>query len=109
MPRQTPKLLLACALFSTIGGAFAQDIVAPRADLPLRDSPPGLFQSKGDQIGTVSADQDLRVIEQRTVPTITGSENWIKVAPMEGDGARGWIYSGPSRSPDANVAPKMDR
>ena len=109
MSKKFLKLCIAFSFLSATGFASAQDVVTPKADLPLRDAPPGVFQSKGDQIGTVRQDQELTIIEQRTVPTITGSENWIKVKPNEGIGKSGWIYSGSGKDPNANVSPQMGR
>ena len=85
------------------------DRVTPKADLPLRESPPGLFQSKGALVGTAASTETYRVLDERRVPTIVGSERWLKVGPADSSEAglkEGWIYSGPSSDPTANVMMK---
>ena len=100
------RIAVAVTALLLIGGsALGQKSVRPRADLPLREAPPGIFQSKGDRIGTAKEGEDYHVIEQTTVPTITGAERWLRVVPADSSSApeSGWIYSGPSGNPDANV------
>jgi hypothetical protein len=62
-----------------------------------------LFGSKGEQIGVVTPKNTYEIIDQRVVPTITGSENWSRVREienpskgkkMEDSSKDGWIFSG---------------
>jgi hypothetical protein len=86
-------------------GSVTPSAITPKGDLPLRSWPPGFFSAKGDLIGTISPGRDYRVLEQREVHTLGGSESWLKVTPASGDGAEGWVYAGPAENPLANVDP----
>jgi len=87
--------LTIAVLVLTTAYAVAQDVVVPKGQLPLRQAPPGtFFQGKGDQIGTVSAKERYRVLERKAVPTIAGTEQWLKVQSVEDPTKRGWIYAG---------------
>lgn len=85
--------LVSVSLLSSF--AFAQEVVTPRADLPIRESPPGtFFEGKGAQIGTANPGDEYRVLEKRDVPTIVGVEKWLKVAPLDDPAKSGWAYGG---------------
>ena len=72
--------------------------------LPLRDSPPGnFFQGKGAEVGAVNPGEQFHVVQQVTVSTLAGSEDWIQV--QSADGSRvGWVFSGPSGVASANFS-----
>ncbi|MEX6506843.1 hypothetical protein [Jiella sp. M17.18] len=72
------------------------DIVSPKGNLPLRDSPPGLFKGKGEQLGVVNPDTKYIVIQKKIVPSIFGNEEWLNVQPLENSAQRpaGWVFSG---------------
>jgi hypothetical protein len=86
-------------------GTGTPSAITPKGDLPLRSWPPGFFSAKGDRVGTISPGRDYRVLEQREVHTLGGSETWLKVTPASGDGVEGWVYAGPGEDPMANVDP----
>jgi hypothetical protein len=73
-------------------------VVSPNGDLPLRANPPGFFSGKGEVIGTIEPADNLIVLEQRTVPSIFGNQQWLKVQPVQPtpDSNAGWVYSGPA-------------
>jgi hypothetical protein len=74
---------------------LAGEVVAPKGDLTLRAEPPGtFFQAKGAAVGTVSPSESYRVLEERTVPTILGTEQWLKVQSTKEPSREGWIYNG---------------
>lgn len=81
-------------------GPFAGAIVAPKATLSVRSDPPGtFFQGKGDVIGMAPQGSTLRVLEEKTIPTITGQENWLRVQSTEQPSREGWIYNGTGSTP----------
>ena len=85
--------------------AMAQDVVVPKGQLPLRQTPPGtFFQGKGDQVGTVLPRESYRVLERKAVPTIAGTEQWLKVQSVENPTKQGWIYAG--RDDRQTVSPR---
>ena len=78
--------------------------VTPVVALPLRTSPPGtFFQSKGDQIGVASPNVGYRVLDETAVPTVLGTEQWLKVQKLSDPSTTGWIYSGAPDSIQSNV------
>jgi hypothetical protein len=87
--------LAALAALLAPAGVFAQEIVSPTEALPLRESPPGtFFQGMGEQIGTVTPGESYLVLEERAVPTIFGSQHWLKVEPLGERATTGWVFSG---------------
>lgn len=70
------------------------DFVQPKGQLPLRETPPGWFQFKGDKIGTVDPSNRYIVLEEKTVPSIFGAEQWIKLQSIASETPAGWVYSG---------------
>jgi hypothetical protein len=74
---------------------LAGDMVAPNNELPLRTNPPGtFFQGKGDRIGTVSPRERYWVLERKSVPTVGGTEEWLRVQGVDDPNKQGWIYAG---------------
>jgi len=72
-----------------------QGTVIPEAAAPLRASPPGtFFQGKGKQIGELTKGQTYRVLEQVAIPTLVGTQKWLKVVPQTGAQEAGWAYGG---------------
>ncbi|HEV2896462.1 MAG TPA: hypothetical protein VGX71_01230 [Pseudaminobacter sp.] len=73
-------------------------VVSPNGDLPLRANPPGFFSGKGEVIGTIQPTDNFIVLEQRTVPSIFGNQQWLRVQPVQPapDSNAGWVYSGPA-------------
>jgi len=71
-------------------------LVVPRVEVPIRTTPPGFFQFKGDQIGTTEPDQRYLVLERRAVPSILGTEEWLLLQPISPNDAApsGWSYGG---------------
>ena len=102
-------ILFAAAVFLIPADGRAQDvtpgtIVTPKGDLTLRDAPPGgLIGLKGDAIGNVTPSTNYKVIEQKSISTILGGENWIKLQPVGDPSKSGWVFSGTKSSPAANV------
>jgi hypothetical protein len=94
MPKLSALVIIGL-LISLAAEVRAQDVVVPNGQLPLRASPPGtFFQGKGDQIGTVSPREPYRVLERKSVPTVAGAEQWIRVQGMNDPKTEGWIYAG---------------
>jgi hypothetical protein len=69
-------------------------------DMNLRDSPPKSvagWYSRGDKIGIVRMGEKLRILDYRSVQTPFDVQYWLKVAPVNPEGAgwnAGWIYYG---------------
>lgn len=85
--------------FSNVGLLYAENgalIVSPNGELPLRDSPPGFFSGKGEQIGVIRPGQEYIVLEKKTVPSIFGNEEWLRIQALPGTdgGQSGWTFSG---------------
>lgn len=81
-------------------------LVVPRVEMPMRTTPPGFFQLKGDQIGTTEPDQKYVVIERRAVPSILGTEEWLLLQSVSQDepATSGWSYGGRWNQVDNFVA-----
>ena len=109
LPTNRVVLFAFCALVTipNATAAKAGDLpaaISPKTNLPLRQSPPGaFFKGKGEQIGEAKKDETLRVIDKKIVPTVFGSEDWLKVQSSTNPAKEGWIFSGPSDSNDSNV------
>jgi hypothetical protein len=87
-------LILGCVALGA-QAADAQGVVTPSAELPIRESPPGtFFQGKGSQIGVATPGDEYRVLDERSVPTLTGVEKWLKVEPLGDPSKAGWAYDG---------------
>ena len=102
------RLLFAMLVPFAIGAsaALAQDTVAPTAQMPLRAAPPGtFFTGKGKKIGEVLPTEQYRVLERRSVPTIMGVEQWIRVQKTTDPSKQGWVYSGKQDSPHSSFRP----
>lgn len=69
-------------------------IVRPQGELPLRSAPPGFFTGKGAQIGTVEPDNNYVILERKSVPSVFGNEEWIKLQAVTPDGSAGWVLGG---------------
>jgi hypothetical protein len=103
--RKASGLLILVSALAVALSVYAQDrispnpgaVVAPNGDLPLRANPPGFFSGKGEVIGTIQPSDNFIVLEQRTVPSIFGNQQWLKVQPVQPtpDSNAGWVYSGP--------------
>ncbi len=84
----------------TASHAFAEELVAPKAQLPLRAQPPGtFFQGKGAQIGEARPNERYRILDRKTVPTIVGAEQWLRVQSATDPNKSGWIYGGSATEP----------
>ena len=97
--------LMLCAI--TVQPARAEDVgalVRPKAELPLREAPPGLFVEKGTQLGFAVPSESYRIMEKKSVPTLLGVENWTKVQAISDPSKFGWIFAGPSSNPSANIS-----
>jgi hypothetical protein len=82
-------------LISAAAHVMAADVIRPNNELPLRANPPGtFFQGKGDRIGSVSPTEYYRVLERRSVPTVAGKEQWLRVQGLDDPNKQGWIYAG---------------
>ncbi|MCZ7661244.1 MAG: hypothetical protein M5U07_27100 [Xanthobacteraceae bacterium] len=92
--RTLPAVGLA-AILTLVPAAWAQSVVTPKVQTPLRAAPPGgFFQGKGDQIDTALPSEKFRVLETRSVRTLTGTEQWLRVQQVENPSKIGWIYGG---------------
>lgn len=99
-------MLAIAMLILTAGHVMAQEMVVPKEQLPLRAAPPGIFfQGKGNQIGSVSPNEQYVVLDKRWVPTIAGAEQWLRVQSVADRSKQGWIYGGKSGRPSYEPAP----
>ena len=97
-------IAIALNLGTALADNFANAIVRPVAQLPLLDSPPGgFFKGPGTAIGTADPGQTYVVLQQVSVGTVVGSEDWLQVRATGNASAVGWIYLGPSNGSAANV------
>jgi hypothetical protein len=79
-------------------------MVTPKGTLSLRAAPPGGFIGlKGDAIGTVKPDETYRVLDKKSIPTIFGGQNWLKLQSVKDASKQGWVFTGTSDVPTANV------
>jgi hypothetical protein len=100
--RLNASIVFLSVLLLQLGSAFGQQVVTPQSVLPLRASPPGtFFQGKGAEIGTTVPNEAYRVLEERSVPTITGSQRWLRVESETVTSNSGWVYAGPG----SNIEP----
>jgi hypothetical protein len=105
-------LLIAVTVFLT-SFAQAQDVVpgaiiTPKGDLPLRDAAPGgLIGLKGDAIGSVTPQVEYKVIDKKSISTIFGGENWLKVQKIDDASKQGWVFTGTKSNPTANISVKV--
>jgi hypothetical protein len=87
--------LTAAIVFVTSAHSMAENVVMPNNELPLRAGPPGtFFKGKGDRIGTVSPKEHYRVLERKSIPTVVGTEQWLRVQSVDDPNKQGWIYAG---------------
>lgn len=68
-----------------------------QGNLIIRDSPPGWFALKGNQIGTLSSGQQVVIEERRNVKDLFGEQEWLKIRDPE-RGVTGWVYNGKTRN-----------
>ena len=107
--RIPPVLFLAISILALPVSGQAQGVepgavVTPKADLTLRDAPPGgLIGLKGDAIGSVTPTMTFKVIDKRTISTILGGENWLKVQGVDDASKQGWVFGGTKSEPIANI------
>jgi hypothetical protein len=107
--RAPSVLLVAISVIFLAAPAQAQDvgpgaIISPKADLPLRNAPPGgLIGLKGDTIGQASPANSFRVIDKKTISTVLGGENWLKLQRVDDASKQGWVFSGTKADPVANI------
>lgn len=106
---------LALAVMAIVcSSVYAQDVspgavISPKGDLPLRDAPPGgLIGLKGDTIGKVTPQTTYKVIDKKSISTIFGGENWLKVQRVDDASAQGWVFTGTKGDPSANVTVKPE-
>jgi hypothetical protein len=79
-------------------------LITSKANLPLRDAPPGgVIGLKGDTIGQATPATTYRVIDTKTISTVLGGENWLKVQRVDDPAKQGWLFSGTKADPVANV------
>jgi hypothetical protein len=70
-------------------------VVTPNGELPLRSAPPGLFSGRGGEIGAVEPGQSYIVLQRKAVPSIFGTQEWLKVQQISPEaGTAGWAFSG---------------
>jgi hypothetical protein len=92
---------LATIAFPTLAQVFKDgpvvgSVVQAKGELPIRDAAPGgFFQGFGKEIGKTDPGKKYLVLDQKDVLGLTGSQAWIKVQPIDGDGV-GWAYAGSS-------------
>jgi hypothetical protein len=76
------------------GEAAIGSTVTPEASQPLRARPPGgFFVGKGPEIGIVKPENKYIVLDQKLVPSITGTESWVEVKSVDSDEV-GWSLYG---------------
>lgn len=83
-----------------LGVALSQaqeaSFVVPNTAAPLRASPPGFFESKGTKVGDTVAGEKYKIVEEKLVPSIFGTQKWIKIIQDNPTASPGWAYSGTS-------------
>jgi hypothetical protein len=87
--------------------AAAQQFITPKMPIPIYASPPGtVFQGKGQEIDRAVPNQRYEVLTRRVVPTLFGTEVWLRVRLVGDTSAKdGWIFAGSGSAPDKNVSP----
>ena len=70
--------------------------VVPNTEAPLRASPPGFFAGKGAKVGATVAGEKYMIVEEKLVPSIFGTQKWIKIIEDKPAASPGWAYSGTS-------------
>jgi hypothetical protein len=79
-------------------------VVTPKSALTLRAAPPGGFIGlKGDTIGTVTPNETYKVLEKKSISTVLGGENWLKLQSVNDASKQGWVFTGTREAPTANV------
>jgi len=89
-----------CAAIDITAGSTVKVLTA----LPLRTEPPGgLFGFKGTRIGEVAANGIYKVLETKSITTVGGGEEWIKVQDPANQNKAGWIYYGQKNALTGNA------
>jgi hypothetical protein len=102
------KMVLACGfLLLALCQAGAQQFVTIKTQIPIYASPPGtFFKGKGQELSTAQPNQRYQVLTRQVVPTLVGTEVWLRVRLANDPAAKeGWIFAGPDSAPDRNVSP----
>lgn len=107
--RMAIKLLFIAILLAAPITAAAQQagtLVRPAGELSVRSEPPGFFRAQGRIVATVKPSDTLRILEKRSIPGVTGTAVWLRIeGAAPNSNLRGWIFSGTSAQPLANVKP----
>lgn len=88
-----------CSIFLSSTSVLSQEnvapgsIVVPVAPQPLRADPPGFFQGKGAEVGVISPDEKYIVLDQKSVPSMIGSETWVRLKAANSE-LTGWSLYG---------------
>jgi hypothetical protein len=78
------------------GGVEVGSTVVPDASQPLRAQPPGgFFAGKGKEIGLTKPGDKYIVLDEKFVPSITGTESWVKLKSVGSEDV-GWSLNGRS-------------
>jgi hypothetical protein len=105
------KMVLACGFLilalCQAGAQQAPQFVTIKTQIPIYASPPGTgFQGKGQELSTAQPNQRYEVLIRQVVPTLFGTEVWLRVRLANDPAAKeGWIFAGPGSAPDRNVSP----
>jgi hypothetical protein len=82
-------------------------VVTPKGTLALHAAPPGgVIGLKGDEIGKVQPNEAYRVLDKKSISTVLGGENWLKLQSVNDASKQGWVFTGTKDAPTANVTIK---
>jgi hypothetical protein len=95
------RILLAVPflILAPVQGALAGDLpteVTPNTTVTIRESPPGFFRGAGGAVGTATPGETFQVLERKTIPTVIGIDEWLRVQNSARPSERGWINGAPA-------------
>jgi hypothetical protein len=97
-------LIIVAATPSLAQQAQIGAVVTPKGALQLRAAPPGgLIGLTGQVVGTMEPSQSYKVLDKRSISTVLGGENWLRVQSVTDASKQGWVFTGNNNSPTANV------
>lgn len=89
-------------------GETENDLYEAQGNLIIRDSPPGWFALKGNQIDVLRQGQKVVVEERRNVKDLFGEQEWLKIRDPEGR-VSGWVYNGTTKLGTPYIVPQQSR
>jgi hypothetical protein len=92
------------------GAAVAMDllgvgqVITPSSEaLAIRNAPPGFFQGSGTAIGEARKGEKFRILERKSIPTVVGRDEWLRVQNVADPRETGWITGASARANRPNV------